>query len=156
MRFDLALEDTYEILTEVLTEHFPELINCKIAIIFDNKKRLSGGNVVISSIQKPNEMLRFFTIDDSDSDEGYNYVIRIDKKAWNNIEKIDKERIIRHELRHTLVNLDSNDPYKIIGHSVNDFFEEIDLNKNDPRWNIRISELIEYLYDDNNDNDDDT
>ena len=138
MRFEECSEEVFKVMNEVIEKHFPELISCIIHPIFDLKKRIKGGNIVLASIQKPNEMLRFFTIDDSDTGEGYNYVIRIDKNAWDNIEEIDKKRLIRHELNHTLVDFDASDPYKIIPHDIEDFVVEIERNKDDVDWAKRV------------------
>jgi len=145
MRFENCTDDVAEIKKKMIEKHFPELAGCNICLIFDLKKRMKGGNIVLASIQKPNEMLRFFTIDDAGS-EGYDYVMRIDKNAWENIEEIDKERLIRHELRHTSVDFDSDSPYKIRDHSITDFYSEINLNEDDPRWAERAGAVTLSVY----------
>lgn len=140
MRFEDGSDLAHEIMQECITEHFPELQGCRIKIIFDLKKRMSGGKIVLGSLQKPNEMLRFFTIDEAGSREGYDYVMRLDKKAWDLMERIDQKRLIRHELKHTNVDLDSEtNPYKTRGHTIEDFYSEIRLNEDDPRWAERIA-----------------
>jgi hypothetical protein len=84
-------------------------------------------------------MMRFFTIDESGSREGYDYVMRLDKKAWDLMEKPDRVRLIRHELRHSNVDIDSEtNPYKLRGHTIEDFYSEIRLNQDDPKWAERI------------------
>jgi hypothetical protein len=148
MRFEETTSDVEEIMKERIKKYFPELISCKISTLFDKKKRLKGGNIVLASIQKPNEMLRYFTIDNAGTDEGYDYVMRIDKNAWSNIEKIDKERLIRHELRHTLVDFDSDNPYKLRDHSITDFYSEVKLNEDDARWVERVGSLTLAIYED--------
>ena len=149
MRFEETTSDVEEIMKSMIEKHFPELAGCNISTIFDLKKRLKGGNIILASIQKPNEMLRFFQIDDFDSPEGYDYVIRIDKNAWENIEKIDKERLIRHELNHTMVDFDSDNPYKIIPHDIEDFVIEIERNKDDVNWAKRVGAVVLSVYEDN-------
>lgn len=150
MRFEDCTADVAEIMKKMIEKHFPELISCNICLLFDKKKRMKGGNIVLASIQKPNEMLRFFTIDEAGgTGEGYEYVIRIDKNAWENIEKIDKERLVRHELRHTSVDFDANDPYKIRDHSITDFYSEVKLNEDDPRWVERVGAVTLSVYEDN-------
>lgn len=146
MRFEETTSDVSEIIKKMIEKHFPELAGCNISTLFDLKKRMKGGNILLASIQKPNEMLRFFTIDDAGTNEGYDYVIRIDKNAWNNIEEVDKERLIRHELRHTLVDFDSDNPYKVRDHSVLDFYSELKLNKDDPRWAERVGAVTLSVY----------
>ena len=84
--------------------------------------------------------MRFFTIDESGADEGYDYLMRLDKKAWTEIMTAeDKKRLVRHELRHSDVDFDSNNPYKIRGHSIEDFYSEISLNEDDARWGERVA-----------------
>jgi Putative phage metallopeptidase len=139
MRFEDASDTAYEIMMKLREDHFPELSGCRIKIVFDLKKRMSGTKIVLGSIQKPNEIVRFFSIPESGSDEGYDYIMRIDKKAWNLSSDEDKKRLIRHELRHTLVDTDSvTNPYKTRGHTIEDFYSEIRLNEDDPRWAERI------------------
>ena len=140
-------EEVFDIIKDCREKHFPELSGCNITAIFDSKKRLKDGKITLASIQKPNELMKFFTIDDSGSSEGYDYVIRIDAKCWQTVATSEEKiKIIRHELRHTNVDFDSNTPYKIRGHSISDFHSEITLNVDDPRWGDRIAEstLAEY------------
>jgi len=147
MRFEEAPEEVYEILKECLESNFPELAGCNIKVVFDLKKRMSGGKLVIGSLQKPNELLRFFTIDEAGNEEGYDYLMRIDKKSWNEIMTTDdKRRIIRHELRHSDVDFDSSNPYKLRGHSIEDFYSEIALNQDDPRWAERVAQATFSAY----------
>ena len=139
MRFEEAPDELYEIMNEVREEKFPELSGCNIKVVFDLKKRMSGGKIVLGSLQKPNELLRFFTIDEVGNEEGYDYLMRIDKKAWTEImTSDDKKRIVRHELKHSDVDFDSSNPYKVRGHSIEDFYSEIPLNADDPRWSERV------------------
>jgi hypothetical protein len=97
---------------------------------------------------KANDLTRFLTIDESGSTEGFDYFIFIDKKVFEIMSDIDKVRLIRHELRHTLVDVENEkDPFKLRPHEVEDFFEEIDLNASDPRWAERVATMAEALYD---------
>jgi len=128
-------------MNNVRAQHFPELAGCNIKVVFDLKKKLTGGKIELGSLRKPNELLRFFTIDEAGNDEGYDYVMRIDKKAWTEImTSEDKKRIIRHELKHSDVDFDSNNPYKLRGHSIEDFHSEVVLNQDDPRWADRVGQ----------------
>lgn len=139
MRFEEAPEEAYEVMNNVRTQHFPELQGCNIKIIFDLKKKMSGGKIELASLKKPNELLRFFTLDEVGNDEGYDYVMRIDKKVWTEIcTAEDKKRLVRHELKHSDVDFDANNPYKIRGHSIEDFHSEVNLNQDDPRWADRV------------------
>lgn len=147
MRFIDAGEEAYEIMREIRGNHFPELAGCNIKIVFDSKKRMTGGKIIMGAIQKPNELTRFFMIDEAGSDEGFDYVIRLDKKCWDLIERIDRVRLIRHELKHTDVDFDATTPYKIRGHTIEDFHSEITLNVDDPRWSERVAQSTLAAYD---------
>ena len=46
----------------------------------------------------------------------------------------DKKRLVRHELKHTDVDFDATTPYKVRGHTIEDFYSEVSLNEDDPRW----------------------
>ena len=56
-------------------------------------------------------------------------------------------RLLRHELRHTYFDIDAEEnPYKLIDHTVNDFYEEIDLNQDDPKWRQKAGTMITDMY----------
>jgi hypothetical protein len=111
-RFEEVSDSVYQILNEVRSQFFTELDNANILLIFDTKKRVSKGKVVLASIKKVTDLQRFLTINESGSIDGFDYMIIIDKKAWEIAEDDDKVRILRHELRHTVVD-DSEKPFKI-------------------------------------------
>jgi len=139
MRFEDGNGESYNVMRTVREAHFPELAGCNIKIIFDLKKRMSGGKIILGSIQKPNELTRFFMIDEAGTDEGFDYVVRLDKKCWDLMELEDKKRLVRHELKHTDVDFDATTPYKIRGHTIEDFYSEVTLNEDDPRWAERVA-----------------
>ena len=39
------------------------------------------------------------------------------------------------------------DPYKLVGHDIEDFMIEMDLNQDDPRWRNRLAAVAESVYD---------
>jgi len=146
-RFQTAPQEAYTMLREVRREHFPELRNAEILILMDKKKRMSGGAIVLGRIQKANDLIKALT--EETVDEGYDYIIYLDKKMWNNCDDVDKERVVRHELRHTFVDLDARgSPFKLIGHTIEDFYEEIELNNDDSAWRMRVAEVIAIAYED--------
>jgi hypothetical protein len=147
LRYDEANDHVNELLKEVRSKDFPELVNAKIKVLFDLKKRKSGGMVILAKIMKTNDLIRHLTRDEADFYNGYDYIISIDKKCWENITDLDRIKILRHELRHTFFDIESEDnPYKLLNHSVSDFYEEVELNKNDPRWRERVATLTEDIY----------
>jgi hypothetical protein len=147
LRYEEVNEEVISVLKEVKSEYFPELKNAKIKVLFDIKKRKSGGRVVLARIMKTNDLLRHLTKDEADAMEGYDYIITIDKTCWDSIIRDDKIRIVRHELRHTYFDIESEDnPYKLLDHSISDFYEEVEFNKDDPRWRERLATVVEDIY----------
>jgi len=146
-RFEDVTDDVIELLSEVRNEAFPELRNAKIKVLFDTKKRKLGGDLVIGRMTKTNDLIRHLTSEESGEPTGYDYIMYVDKAAYENVEKVDKVRILRHELQHCDVDLDSNtNPYKLRPHEISDFHDEIEFNRDDPRWAERVAAVAESVY----------
>lgn len=145
-RYEQVTESVYEILKQVREEHFPELAGAEILCIFDTKKKKSKGKLALASIQGTNDLQKFLTIEDTGSEEGYDYILRIDKNAWEIAETIDKIRLIRHELRHTKVDNEAAKPWGTRGHSIEDFYTEIRLNEDNPRWAQELAGRVMAAY----------
>lgn len=147
LRYEEVSEKVMDMLRELRAKYFPELRNAKIKALFDLKKRKSGGRLVLARILKTNDLIRHLTKDEVEAIEGYDYIITLDKLCWDNIDEADRTRILRHELRHAFFDIESeNDPYKLVTHSISDFYEEVELNKDDPRWRERVGMLVEDIY----------
>lgn len=145
-RFGDVTQDVKDMVRAVRAEHFPELRNAEILVLFDKKKRMSGGALVLGRIQKTNDLIK--KLSDEVVDEGYDYIMYLDKKMWESSADMDRERVIRHEFRHCFVDLDARGtPYKLIGHTIEDFYEEVELNEDDPRWRVRLAEITYAAYD---------
>jgi len=147
LRYDEVNDHALDLLKEVRSQYFSELKNAKIKVLFDLKKRKSGGMIVLARIIKANDLVRHLTRDGMNVSDGYDYIITLDKKCWESITDIDRIKILRHELRHVWFDIDAEDnPYKLINHSISDFYEEAEINKNDPRWRERVATLTEDIY----------
>lgn len=147
-RYEEVDNSVISALTNVRRRLFPELVNAKIKPLFDLKKRVSGGAVVLARIMLPNELIRHFTADEREGiEDGYDYIIVLDKIAWQSAGDTDRERLLRHELRHTFVDIEADSPFKLVDHDVSDFYEEMELNRDDPRWKERVASLTETIYD---------
>lgn len=147
MTFEEVYDETYEIMNEVIQEHMPELVNAKIKILFCMKKRSSGGKMVLGKMQKANNLIKHLTAREVGEDEGYDYVMTLDKVVYDLMEREDKIKLIRHELRHCDIDVDSEtNPYKVRGHDIEDFLEEIDLNGEDAGWANRCAAAAESEY----------
>jgi len=147
LRYEEVTEEATRLLDEVETKYFPELRNAKIIMLFDLKKRTSGGRVVLGRIMRTNDLLRHLTKDEAEAIEGYDYIISLDKQAWDAIQREDRIRLLRHELRHAYFDIESEtNPYRLIDHSITDFYEEVELNKDDPRWRERVATVVADIY----------
>lgn len=147
LRYEDVTDDVMDMLKEIRNSYFPELKNAKIKMLFDLKKRRSGGMIVLARIVKTNDLLRHLTMDQMEAVEGYDYIITLDKLCWRSIADEDRERILRHELRHTYFDIDAeNTPYRLQNHTIADFYEEVENNKADPRWRDRIARLVADIY----------
>lgn len=135
MRYEDVPETVNDMVKELITDYFSDLAGCKIKVVFDTKKKITKGKLTLGRIKKANELEKFFTSDMTGDGEGLDYVIFIDKMAWELADQDDRYRLLRHELRHTNVNIDSNsNPYQLRGHTVEDFYTEIRINEDKPRW----------------------
>ncbi len=147
LRYEEATPAVIKMLKDIKAKDFGELKNAKIKVLFDLKKRKSGGRIVLGKIMKTNDLIRLLTKDEVEVIEGYDYIITLDKKCWDHIVDEDRVRILRHELRHACYDVESeNDPYKLVTHSITDFYEEVEANRNDPRWRERVGTLVEDIY----------
>lgn len=135
----------YNLLNEIIKEYFTDLINAKFQIIFYNKLKKSRGKIVFAFIKKASRVEKFFS-KEIIGGEGYDYIVFLDKGIWENIEKDDKIRLMRHELRHCFVNSEKDDSYFLIGHDLEDFIAEVELNKDDIRWGQRVAEIAVSVY----------
>ncbi len=147
LRYTEVTDHVMDILHEIRAQYFLELKNAKIKVLFDLKKRQSGGALVMGRIMRTNDLLRHLTIDEAEAIEGFDYIIALDKVCWDNITDKDRAKLLRHELRHTFFDIESEKtPYKLQSHSINDFYEEVELNQDDPRWRERIAAVAESVY----------
>lgn len=147
MRYEEVDESTLKLFASIRNSIFKEFDDAKIKLLFDTKKRMSHGQIVLASIRKPNELLRHFTQQQAMTSNGFDYIITIDRECWNVIEDNDKTRILRHELRHAKLDLGSEiDIYKIVDHDITDFYDEIALNSDDQEWRKRLVTLTSSIY----------
>jgi hypothetical protein len=147
LRYEEVTPMVLKMLKELKAKDFSELKNAKIKVLFDLKKRKSGGRIILGRIMKTNDLIRLLTKDEVEVVEGYDYIITLDKKCWDNIPDEDRMRILRHELRHAHFDIEAeNDPYKLVTHSISDFYEEVETNQKDPRWRERVGTLAEDIY----------
>lgn len=138
-----ADEDFVRIFLEVVEERFPTYQNLNIKLLFDLKKRTSKGLLVLASIEPVTEKLRYFS-KDSVAVDGYDYILSVNKKTWEVATEKDRKRLISHELRH--IYIDENGKCKTVGHEINDFYDEVALNQDDPMWGAKLTGLVCDIY----------
>lgn len=144
MRYEEANEDLVAVFLELLEDRFPGLAYLKYKLVFDNKKKVSKGKIVLADVALASERIKFFTKDNVAVD-GYDYILTVNRKAWDLASEVDKRRMISHEMRHVFVDEKGN--AKLIGHEIEDFYEEIRLNQDDPEWGRKLARLVKDVYD---------
>jgi hypothetical protein len=140
MRYEDVTQDVNDLLNSIIKEHFPNLINARFKCVFDTKKKMKGGKFTFAYIKKVNDFITFLANDEFD------YVAVFDKNIWNAIQPSDRTRVARHELRHCFIDGEADDPYKLVDHEIEDFYDEIILNADDPKWSQRVAAVAESVY----------
>ena len=147
LRYEDVPGRVYDVLEFVKKGWFPELKGAKILPVFNTQMARNKGKVVLASIRKANDLQKYLTVEgQSKSTTGYDYILTLDKVTWRRAGKENRIRIIRHELRHTQVHMSSTDPWGLRGHSIEDFYSEIKLNRRDPRWAQKLVGITEAVY----------
>ncbi len=142
-RYEDVTQTEYDWLKQVRENYFSELMGCEIKLVFDTKKKKSGGKIILARIKKPSQVEKYLCNGPID------YLIFIDQNAWILADDQDKRRLLRHELKHTDVDHDSAKPYKLRAHTVEDFYSEIEFNKDKPRWSEELALLVDMKYEEN-------
>lgn len=148
-RFYEPDQDTIDLVEEIIRERFPYLRNANIISIMDGKERISKTNdtVEFAYIKRANDMENFLvhSMDGNiDEDENVDYFMFLHSLVWEISSVDNKKRIISHELRHTF--LDEKGRYKLVAHEVTDFYAEIKLNSEEPRWGQDLAEIVRLTY----------
>lgn len=145
MRYQDADESLVEIFLQVAEERFPNTCaNLNIKLIFDTKKRVSRGKLILASIEIASEKIKYFTKHEVKVGEGVDYIIVVDQKAWELANEDDRKRLLSHELRHVFV--DENDKRKLLPHDIEDFVVEVKLNTNNPEWGNKLAQTVVDVY----------
>ena len=145
MKYDDVPESIYEMYEELKVKHFPQLANAKILLLINKKKMMKRGNIVLGKIVKPSDLVKYLSRNEAPED-GYDYIILLDSNLIKHCEESDIERVLRHELRHTFFDSDSKSPYKLVDHDFSDFYDEVELNQDDPTWAKRVSQTVSLIY----------
>lgn len=146
IRYEEAPSHLYGLMNEIIQEHFQYLQDAKILIIMDTKKKMSNKKLSLGYMRKTNDMLRYLSIEPNELLSGYDYIMRLDKAAATLATPEYLEKLMRHELRHCEYNEEKEKPWGIRPHDIEDFSEEIELNKDDPHWGYKLAMQVEGHY----------
>ena len=138
-RFAEVNDSVVETFLETMEERFPNLVQLKIKLIFDTKRRIKQGELVLASVELASEKIKFFSKDNI-AIEGYDVVVILDMKAWELSDLKDRKRIMSHELRHVFI--DEQGKIKLLPHDVSDFRAEQKVNADDPDWKFKLATLF--------------
>ena len=144
-RFEDAPVQTEKVVDEVMDAHFPALQGALVKVMYDTKKRKSGGRYVFARIKKTNDELKAFAV--TEHGEAYDYIMFLDKALWEVLDEKDQEKLVFHEFCHCVVDLEANDQFKIQDHEIQTFYAEIEFTKDDPRWTERVGVICESVHD---------
>jgi hypothetical protein len=145
MKFDEVPEIIHTLFTKLKKELFPYLANAQILFLVSKKKMMKKGRIVLGKIMKPSALVRYLSRNEA-PDDGYDFIMYLDHKLVAVCEETDIERVLRHELRHIFFDADSRNPYKLIDHDFSDFYDEVELNKDDPNWANRLARTVSLIY----------
>ena len=145
MKYEDAPEMIYEMYDRLKGQYFPQLANAKILFLINKKKMMKRGSIVLGKMVKPSDLVKYLSRNEAPED-GYDYIMLLDSKLIKHCEEWDIERVVRHELRHTFFDSDSKNPYKLVDHDFSDFYDEVELNKDDPTWAKRVSQTVSLIY----------
>jgi len=143
VRFVEADESVVEVYIKAMEQRFPSLAQLKIKLIFDTKRRINQGKIALAMVELANDKIKFFS-KDKIAVGGYDIIIIFDMKAWELSDDKNRMRIMSHELRHILI--DEKGKLKLIPHDISDFREEQRLNIDDPDWGLKLSTLVNDIY----------
>lgn len=144
-RYEEVPENVEVLYEKIKKEHFPYLANAKILFLLNKKKMMTKGRVVLGKIMKPSALVKYLSRNEA-PDDGYDYIMYLDSKLINHCDETDIERVLRHELRHIFYDSDSKNPFKLIDHDFTDFYDEVELNKDDPNWANRVARTVSLIY----------
>lgn len=145
MKYEDVPDSIYEMYEALMAKYFPHLANAQVLFLINKKKMMQRGNIVLGKIVKPNDLVKYLSRKEAPED-GYDYIILLDSKLIHHCEEIDIERVLRHELRHVFFDSESKTPYKLVDHDFSDFYDEVELNKDDPTWAKRVSQTVSLIY----------
>ena len=144
-RYYEADTTVYGMMEEVIIDRMPNLRGIHIKVLIDPKPKIDKlrGAMVFASIKTTNNVEQFLTKDGHHL-EGYDYIMFIHELPWELADEKSKKRIISHELRHCF--LDEKGNCKTVKHDIEDFYAEVELNKDDSAWGQALGTIAMAKY----------
>jgi len=152
-RFTDVDPDTQKTINEIINKDFSHLAQAKIKMIFDQKKRKTGGRYQLGKMQKSNDLIRHLTSREALDPEGFDYLLFIDENVFEVLDQMDKVRLVRHLLQYADIDFEAEKPYKIRKEEVITWYDELEYNKDDPKWFERLEVIAESIYNQDNEED---
>jgi len=140
-RYEEASDVVYRLLDTIIDERFGNTLRAtKIKLLMDSKPKIDklSNRMTFASIKLTNEVERFLT-QDGYNISGLDYIIFINSLVWELADDKNKKRILSHELQHIFI--DEKGSYKIVRHDIEDFYAEIEFNKDDAMWGQALSTI---------------
>jgi len=145
-KFNEVEDNVIEMMDDLIKGYFPTIVNARIKVLYNMVKKSSKGALILGQMAKTTPILNYLTSTDDSGDNGYNYIMFLDGNVFPHLDIEDKKRVVRHELNHISIDLDAKDPYKVVGHEIEDFYKEIEYNSNDTRWKERVFAITDSIY----------
>ena len=136
IRYETVSKSVLTTVKTVKHRDFPELEKAKIQVFFDTRMCKKGGKLCLGRIMRSNDLIRKLT--DNIVPAGCDYILFMDKIAYNLMSEKDRERLIRHELRHIKYSPGTKKVWGLVAHDIEDFEVEIELNKDDVGWAKKV------------------
>ncbi|ETR74117.1 MAG: hypothetical protein OMM_00428 [Candidatus Magnetoglobus multicellularis str. Araruama] len=152
-RFTDVDPDTLKLINQVISKDFSHLAQAKIKMIFDQKKRKSGGRYQLGKMQKTNDLIQYLTSREVGEPLGFDYLMFIDENVFEVLDQNDKIRLIRHLLQYADIDYEAEKPFKIRKEEVITWYDELEYNKDDPKWFERLEVIAESIYNQDTDED---
>lgn len=144
-RYEEAPTNIQRLVNNMQNKKFKHMIgDAKIKVLLDRRPKKTKGKYRLGELRLPDEFTKFFSSMITDENHPPDFVMIMDKALVEKVEKKDTKRIVFHELCHGLK--DNNGKYKVVPHDFEGFYEEIEYNKDDPDWNLRLANEMEILY----------
>jgi len=136
-QFRKADSSVYSTFLDMIEKVFPELSGYSFGLLFREKIKKSRGGLILAEACQPGKLLSYFA--KNDNGNPFDFLIIVDEMAWSCAADDDKIRIMRHELRH--INISEKGVPRLIGHDFQDFYIEVELNKDNPSWCQHVAEV---------------